>query len=184
VDTPTFIAEMTKALAWPLVVAFIALLARKPVGVLLAGLRLQKAKGAGWEFEFSKLEASVQERVAELPAPKTGAPVLPSQVVSGSGDGLADMLSAWVDLERRVIDAARERNLSARNFVTALGELSEARAITAATAHALRGLQAMRNLAVHAPDDKKLAERVPHFLSMSQAMRWSLEQDLEKSKKP
>jgi hypothetical protein len=184
-DKFTFIAEMTKALAWPLVVFLVALLARKPVSVLLEGLRLQKFKGAGWEFEFSKLEAEVQEHVAELPAPPSKILSSPPHSVIVDADSLVTIVTEWVELERRVLEAAQERfaEKGKTSFSAALNALLQTGAIKPGTAEALRGLQALRNLAVHAPDDKTLASRVPHFRSMSQAMRWSLDHELGSSKK-
>lgn len=162
----------------------VALLARKPVGVLLEGLRHQKLRGAGWEFEFGKLEPKVRERVAELPAPKNGVPGYSPDSVTVDADSLVTIVSEWVDLERRVLEAARERlgEQGMTSFAGALDALLEAGSVSPATAEALRGLQSLRNLAVRAPDDKTLAARVPHFRSMSQATRWSLDHELGRSK--
>ena len=41
----TFIADMTKAVAWPVGAVVIAALARKPVSLLLKGLHLQRLQG-------------------------------------------------------------------------------------------------------------------------------------------
>jgi hypothetical protein len=186
VDKLSFIVEMTKALAWPVVVGTIALFARKPVALLIEGLRLQKLKGAGWEFEFGKLEAKVQEHVAELPAPQNAVPALPAPAPISNAEAMGVIVTNWVGLERTVLDAARERfgERAEKSFRQAVGQLLQAKAITPATADALRGLQQMRNLAVHAPDDKALAERAPHFVTLSEAMRWSLESELKKGAKP
>jgi hypothetical protein len=69
-DLLTFIAEMTKALTWPAAGVGVAALARKPVSPLIQGIRLQKLKAAGWEFEFAKQEEEVQRIVANIPAEK------------------------------------------------------------------------------------------------------------------
>jgi hypothetical protein len=187
VDRLTFIAELTKALAWPVVVLLVALLARKPIGVLLEGLRLQKLKGAGWEFEFGKLEAKVQEQVAELPTAASAAPAFAANSASTlNADALAVIIGGWVELERRVLEAARERfgDKAGKHFSTALRQLVDDHVVSAATVEALLGLQAMRNLAVHAPDEGSLAGRVPHFMSLAQAMRFALDHELKRSAKP
>jgi len=97
--------------------------------------------------------------------------------VTVDADSLVTIVSEWVDLERRVLEAARERfgEKGRTSFAGALNALLEAGSVSPATAEALRGLHSLRNLAVYAPDDKALAARVPHFRSMSQAMRWSLD---------
>jgi hypothetical protein len=187
-DRFTFIAEMTKALAWPVVTVVVALLARKPVKLLIEGVRLQKLKVAGWEAEFGKLEAKVQEQVAELPvaAAANSTPSVTASMTSADADALAIIVGNWVELERRVLGAARERfgDQAEKHFPQALNQLLQEHVVSAATVEALRGLQAMRNLAVHAPDEKTLAGRVPHFTSLAQAMRFTLDHELKRSGKP
>jgi len=175
---------MTRALAWPVVVGGIALPARKPVAGLLEGLRLRKLKVAGWEAEFDKHETEVQKHVAELAAPQHASTALPAPIADA--DAMAVIVTNWAELERRVLDAAQERfgEQGGRHFGKALNRLYEAKAISGATVDALRGLYAMRNLAVDAPDDKALAQRALHFVRLSEAMRWNLEHELKKGPKP
>jgi hypothetical protein len=183
VDTLTFITEMTKALAWPVIAGAGLLLARKPLIVLLDGRRLQRLKGAGWEFEFGELEAKVQRVVADLPAPKP-ALVMPQRQVEHTDDeaALAAIVTNWSELENIVSDAAGQAigaHTDGIPFGKLLNKLVQMEVIRPATADGLRGLEALRNLAVHAPQDEALAPRVPHFTAMAQAMRWNLERDLQ-----
>ena len=176
----TFIAEMTKALAWPMAGVGIAVLARKPVSVLIQGIRLQKLKAAGWEFEFAKQEEEVQRIVANIPAEKA----LPAPVTEGDGATVAAaagaILVAWQDLERLVREAAGP---SASNMPLAnvADDLVKQGALQPETANGLRGLQQLRNLAVHAPSDEALSPaRVGNFTTMATALRWTIENNLSK----
>ena len=181
-DGFTFITEMTRALAWPLVAAGAAMLARRPIGVLLEGLKLQRLKGAGWEFEFGELEAKVQQRVAVLAAPKSITPALSANILPPNVDPLAVIVSTWGEIERRVLDAGKKFAGLRTDvpFGKALTELMQAGVIRPATANGLRGLEALRNLAVHAPEDEALAGRVPHFKAMAEALLWNVDDDLAK----
>lgn len=60
-----------------------------------------------------------------------------------------------------------------------LNQLLQMGKIRPATAEGVRGLEAMRNLAVHAPKDDALAPSVPHFNALAQALLWNIEHDLK-----
>jgi hypothetical protein len=183
-DAFTFIAAMTKALAWPVAALGIAALARKPVSLLIQGLRLQKLKGAGWEFEFTRQEEEVQRIVAQIPGEKllTPAPAVVEPPSRAAGAGA--ILLAWTELEQLVRKVAGSSRPNAP-FTSLLDELVEKGAVQPGTAEGLRGLQQLRNLAVHAPDDEALsAPRVAHFTTMANALRWTIENNLKKSGGP
>jgi hypothetical protein len=57
-DCRTLVAEIVKALAWPLASIALALLARRPVQGLLDGLRLKKLKRGDWEAEFAEFSTT------------------------------------------------------------------------------------------------------------------------------
>ena len=63
-------------------------------------------------------------------------------------DALATIVGNWVELERCVLEAARERygDKASKKFGQALNQLLQEHVVSAATVEALRGLQAMRNL--------------------------------------
>jgi hypothetical protein len=189
-DACTFLVEMTKALVWPAVTLTVAAYARKPVGILLEGLRLQRLKGAGWEAEFSrKWEEEARHVVAELPAARKP-PLDGFRFLGTFGQGAqarddatplaAAIAGAWATVENRVREAAcatlgpREGPLG-----KILDELVQAGMVSPGTAAGLRGLEQLRNLAVHAPPrDEALAKRVPEFTAMAEALLWSFEHDL------
>jgi len=184
VDKFTFIAEMTKALAWPVVVVVVAMIARKPIGLLIAGLRLQKMKGAGWEFEFGQLEARVQHVVAELPPVADRAPPAEPKIVVGGDDAsaLAIILTTWAAIEATVREAAQVvlgESDDKEPFGRVLNDLLQTGAVRPGTVDALRGLEALRNLAAHAPKDEALEPRMPHFTAMAQALQWNLDRDYD-----
>jgi hypothetical protein len=192
-DAFTFLVEMTKALAWPAVTLTVAAYARKPVGILLEGLRLQRLKGAGWEAEFSrKWDEEARHVVAELPAARKP-PLEGFRFLETFGQGAqarddatplaAVIAGAWATVENRVREAASAA-LGPREgvpFGKILQELVQAGKVSPGTAEGLRGLEQLRNLAVHAPPrDEALAKRVPEFTAMAEAMLWSFEHDVNR----
>lgn len=66
-DLLTFIAELFKAIAWPIVTLVVALLFRQQIIALLA--RLRKGKLGSTEFEFEQEVKALREQVPELPKP-------------------------------------------------------------------------------------------------------------------
>jgi hypothetical protein len=192
VDTLTFIVEMTKALAWPGGAVGVTVLLRKPLRLLLEGLRLKHLKVAGVEAEFSREWAEqVQQVVAELPAlPAETKPAQPKFLdtfgaVVEDASPLTTIVTTWVEIERRVREAVKGTPAGGDKvpFGKMLDVLVKTGKVTPATAEGLRGLQQLRNLAVHAPHDEALAARVPQFRAMSAAMLWSLEHDLNREPK-
>ena len=105
-DIRTFIAEMTKALAWPIGLIAIGLIFRRTIAGLLAGVRLRQIKRGEWSADF---ETAAQEVRAELPS---SVQQTPESGQSGSSDEqtmiLAEIAPAaaiaqeWNVLEGRV----------------------------------------------------------------------------------
>ena len=71
-DWKTFVAEMTKALAWPSLIVFIVVRYHAPILELLKKLsKAAKAKGFGMEFDFEREAEEVAKVAAELREPST-----------------------------------------------------------------------------------------------------------------
>jgi hypothetical protein len=113
-DTLTFIVEMTKALAWPGGAVGTTVLLRKPLRLLLEGLRLKNLKVAGVEAEFSReWAAQAQQVVAELsalPADTKPSPKFLDTFGTAVEDAspLTTIVTTWVEIERRVREAVKD----------------------------------------------------------------------------
>ena len=149
-DSLTFIAELIKALAWPLAVVALALIFRQQLRTLLA--RLSKGRLGPAEFEFEqelKLLAaqSPAPASAEVAAVASGAAVLPA-----AGGARQAILTAWRNLEHRAQagmhllaagDVALYRRLrSLRDQASQRLDFNPSPASVAAYVQLARGLQA------------------------------------------
>lgn len=159
-DWLTFVAEVIKAIAWPITVICIFLVMRKP----LLGLfpLLQRLRYQGFEVDFNRqVEVLALEVRRQLPTPepKTGdlahfrqhwmslAPLSPRAVV----------LEAWLQLEQAAWDTSVRHHLDLKSSELRspliLGQALEQAGIladpTSAIFHQLRNL---RNAAAHASD--------------------------------
>lgn len=100
-DSLTFIAELIKALAWPLAVVALALIFRQQLRTLLA--RLSKGRLGPAEFEF---EQELKLLAAQSPAPapasaEVAAVALGAAVLPAAGGARQAILTAWRNLEHR-----------------------------------------------------------------------------------
>jgi hypothetical protein len=165
-----FISSLVQALAWPAAVVVLALIVRRPLGLVLGGpVRRCKAGPSGVEVEYwdrhaeevrSKLQQAVEAQVQdEAPAATAAAMNLPDELKP-----LADIAPAAVILESyaRIEQQLRELLRSAQALpdrpvgAWRLARLAEERGlIRPDTKEAIEGLTVLRNLVAHgqAPSD-------------------------------
>jgi hypothetical protein len=133
--------------------------------------RLIGVKMGDFEATFSSEARQVEEIVAE--ARKE----LPSSPVAGKSD-LIDLAKAspnnaineaWSRIERRLVELATSLGQEASQMPTLrlISFLAERQAINGHVAVSLRGLTAMRNLAVHATSFEVTAERAVEFVTIA-----------------
>src|SRR5713226_3942036 len=148
----TFIAEMTKALAWPAAVIVVSLIFKRPVGHLVEGMRLRRITRGNWSADF---EAAANEVRAELPGPAKNA-IMPavSGLLNKGTEHLVEYAPAaaisevWNQLEDRVAAVAAQAGISQKPLPEVLRALVEKGVIQPTVADAMLGLRNMRNLAV------------------------------------
>lgn len=184
-DVRTFIAELAKAVAWPVALLVLGLMFRATIKGLLGGVRLRQIKKGEWSADF---EAAAREVRAELPSPKQRVPV-PDQtwwldaktVRLVDTDPTAAIAQEWNKLEGRVKVIAAQEGVQQQLFPEVLRALTEKGLVQSATTDAILGLRNMRNLAVHAPPERLTAGQALEFIMMADAITWSLEQNLKKA---
>jgi hypothetical protein len=182
-DVLTLIAEIVKAVAWPAAALMIALLLRNPILGLVEGLRLSRVKYGDWEAQFEQAKQEVQQKLSAA-VPHFVAPTLPAHVVSQdetSSSPTATILSAWDDLEAAIATIASKAGITG-SLSTMLQELVKRGLVKQGTVDAVEGLRQMRNLAVHAPRGEAPQGRAKEFVTMVEAIRWTLQQEASKSK--
>lgn len=95
----TFIIELCKALAWPIVVLVLAVLFRAEVRLLLQ--RMRKGKVGLAEFEFEQGVASLRERVG--PVEPTNRAVTDVAIAARvADDPRSTILAAWLEVQALV----------------------------------------------------------------------------------
>ena len=159
-DMLTFVAELVKALAWPVTVLVIFLAIRRPLLDLIPLLRRLRYKGIELDFDRQIQELAVELR-QELPAgfgvEGTGEPFIEHMVELSQLSPRAVVPESWLRLEYAAMQASKRHGLelTSRELKTPLllGEALENAGIlnerTLAIYHRLRNL---RNAAAHASD--------------------------------
>jgi hypothetical protein len=174
----TFTAEMTKALAWPVALVVTSLIFRPTISGLLEGVRLRRIGKGEWSADF---ETAAKEVRAELPSPAQDEP---ERAVSGllneEMEHLVDIApaaaisQAWNALEDRVAAIAEQAAVTQKLLPEVLRALVEKDVIQPAAADSILGLRNMRNLAVHAPPKRLTANQAREFITMVEAIDWTL----------
>jgi hypothetical protein len=156
-DILTFIAEIIKAVAWPLAVVLIILLLRKPIASLIP--LLQRLKYKDLELEFGRrVEEIKAEAASELPLPSVAAPppgVSEDIARLSEISPRAAVLEAWRRVEDLIVKLAREHlpEEQVNKFLPhqALRFLERKQIIDPALGSVLTDLKSLRNEAAHAP---------------------------------
>lgn len=182
-DQLTFIAELTKALAWP-VTAVLAVLLLRPVITKLIPL-LQRLRYKDIELEFGRkvdqarflLATAVPEVREELRISPLQEHLLRLAEISPR----AAVLEAWRRLELAMIRAAQERRppreRPVRHFQDALQFLYERDDIPAISAGIIDEMRHLRNQAAHAPEFALDAASAIEYINLARLLTRELEGD-------
>jgi hypothetical protein len=182
-DWKTFIADMTRSLAWPVALVAVGLLFRRTIGDLLEGVRLRRIGRGEWSADF---EAAAREVRAELPSSIEQPPALAQTQRLQEAVRMVDLAPSvaiaeeWNKLEDYVKAIATRSGVQQQVLPEVLRALVEKGVVRSATADAILGLRNMRNLAVHAPPERLTRAQALEFITMADALTWNLEHDLKK----
>jgi hypothetical protein len=174
-DALTFVAEIVKALAWPVTTLAIVAILRRPLAQLIP--LLQRFKYKDFEFEFGRKIAEAKAEVA-LALPDTAtAKALPSAQESrlvqlAEISPRAAVLEAFTSVEIAAISAAHRLGM-AKGFpqtltFRALQFLEEGGRMDPALVTLLRDLRALRNQAAHAPEFALTTDAAIQYVQLSQ----------------
>lgn len=173
-DALTFIAEMTKALAWPLAVSVGVFVLRKP----LLGLFpfLEELKYKGFSLRFHRQVAEAKEKVEEGRVPQALPPPAASEKETllrvASLSPRAAVMSAWSYLETSLLDisVAKGQIDSSNRFRGhsrighAMLDLKVFDEIDLKLFHELRNL---RNEAAHVPESVLMSSDAEEYVSLA-----------------
>ena len=190
----TLVAELVKALAWPVATIVLAVLFRRPLVTLVDGLRLRRLKGKDWEAEFIEVREAVAGAKEELPTAKEPARLPAPENLDAllRSDPSAAIVAALPLLDRTLITAAEKAGVRAdgRFSTTKLAEQLEREGVLKpGTLRSITGLQHLRNLVVHGDPVSRESlspERAREFVTMVNAIAFAIDQNvsdyLEKKK--
>jgi len=174
-----FITDMTKAIVWPVATIVLAVMFQKPIKSLTEALR--QIKYGGIEAQFEREALNLQKGLAKAAVPR-------KETAAGSHADEASpvelMNAAWRDVEQSIRTAAHLRLGIEDGKIDAsvlLDKLAEEGIFRPTTRDAARSLQQLHHLAKYAPPEKDLAQRVPEFITMAQAIGWNIQLDLNHS---
>nr|BFD58105.1 hypothetical protein CKG001_02120 [Bdellovibrio sp. CKG001] len=183
-DNLTFVAEMTKALAWPAVFLIVMILFKKQLLNLLNGIKLRRIEKGEFKAEF---EAVAQEIRGEIPSTSKGqtTKAIPSGIqkkieVLVSTSPTQAILEAWNQVEGLVNSVAIRSGVKRGTVQTLLDMLVKKGVIESASRDSVLGLYRLRNLAAHGPPSKISPKQARDFVVMSEAILWTLEQENKK----
>ena len=175
-DVLTFIAEILKALGWPLATVVIVILLRKPLRGLLP--LVQKLKWKELEIEFGKQVQEVrselaqdlpQSEAAELASPSVNAALRLAEI-----SPRASVLEAWREVELAAVEAAGYIPVAdARPRILpydAIRSLERSQLLGRSILGSLRELRALRNQAAHAPEFAITKEAAIEYAASARAI--------------
>lgn len=180
----TFIAEMTKALAWPLGLVVLGLIFKSHLRGLLEGVRLRRVQKGEWLADFETVAREVR---AELPGQDQVLGQAKGSEISliEENERLLEIApttavsQAWNQLEDRLTSVASSAGIAQKRLPELLRTLVEKGVIKPSVSDSILGLRNMRNLAVHAPPDRLSTTQAREFLTMAEAITWTLQQSLK-----
>jgi hypothetical protein len=181
VDWKEFLASVIHSLAWPLAIAFVVYLLRKPLQQRLRELRRVRYRDAEAEFGDYVQDAELAATQAELPSPEppTGELALSTELWPEiSTAPRAAVIEAWLAVERELERLAEqsgvdvtERRWSPEVLST---ELEERGVIEPGLAQVIRDLHRARNVAAHVQPYTVERDEVVDYVKLAGRVRSAL----------
>lgn len=174
-STLAFIAELVKALAWPVATIVIAVIFYKQISALLS--RVRKGRIGPAEFEF---EQGVQELAKQTPVQLQQVPVSSPTASLATTNPRAAILQAWVGVESAIQRLAYHRHLPAPSVPpTPLSIIRAVERDGALQADDIALFNELRVLRVRATDDVAFspsAESAIKYVQLAQGLKARIEE--------
>jgi len=187
-DMATLVAELVKALAWPLTCTLLALCFRRQLIGLFDGLRLRRLKGKDFEIEF---EETMKATKAIQPPGANSRVAIQKFALADMDDDLivhapqGAILAAWAKLEGTLVAASEQAGIKdgpSTNIGRILDGLAEKGALQPSTIQVITSLRHLRNLVAHSSDnaqDRITPGNAREFVTMANAAAWSVQVDVK-----
>jgi hypothetical protein len=173
----SFIAELVKALAWPVLVGVLAFALRKPLSELIPNLTRVKYKDLELEFRqnMAATKAELQEALPSVTKAFTPRTTATDPLVTLAEHSPPDaIMKAWEEVEIAALRAAARRGLfspGARTDTTrVIRALEKAEMIDPRQADVLQDLRGLRNLAAHSSDFALSTDDALNYIQLTRRM--------------
>jgi hypothetical protein len=173
----SFVAELVRALAWPVLIAFLAFLLRKPLRELIPLLTRLKYKDLELDFRESMAVAKAELQEALPTAKKAFTPRATTTdplVTLAEHSAPAAIMKAWEQVEIASRLAAHRSGLFSpadeTNTTRVLRALEEARILDSPKVDLLHDLRGLRNLAAHSSDSALSFDDALNYIQLAQSM--------------
>lgn len=174
-DSLTFIAEVIKAIAWPITVIIIFMVLRKPLAALFP--LLQRLRFQGFEIDFTRqVEALALEVRSQLP-PQTSLSADDTEkrkrlTELANLSPRAAVVEAWLEVENAAKEASRRRGLNLKSTEVrsplVLGSaLEEAGILDGNMPGIFHQLRNLRNAAAHASEFAFTPETAIEYIDLA-----------------
>lgn len=164
-DGLSFVAEIVKALSWPVAAVSLGVLFRKPLSEL--SKVITKGKFGGIEFEFAQRVADVAASLPDLPS----SAVPPGSISRATANPRGAIVEAWLAVEEQVMSLALALGLThgtARRYpMGSIRAIAKSDLLSPDHVLALNELQQLRNRAAHDPDFTPDPESVVSYVQLA-----------------
>ena len=177
-DWLTFVAELSKVVAWPTALVTAAVLFRKPLIELIPALRRLRFKEFELEFGRDLLEA--ERRATTIPSKpehvRVRAQTVPERLRQIAGVApTAAILEAWRDLESAAADAAARRGFSVVGGAWQLFAVLQSEGVLdESQASLVESLRKLRNKVAPAHDGDITEEQAMRYVEMAEVLAAAL----------
>lgn len=166
----TFIAELVKALAWPVAAVVIAAIFHRQISALLSRIRKGKIGPAEFEFELEVQELADQAPV-QLQSEQVGSPT----VSLATTNPRAAILEAWLGVESALNGLAYNQQLlppsAPRSPVAIIRSVEKSGILAADDVSLFNDLRVLRNHATHDTEFSPSAESVIKYVQLARALK-------------
>jgi uncharacterized protein DUF4145 len=189
---PTLVAEIVKAVAWPVASIVLVFLVRRPLTEIFQGVRINRVEydNGKWRAYFGLVKENLPENLPEklpeklLPeniAPEVARPMLPYNANNAAATNA--ILTSWAGLEDLIEEVSKDTGSLGTSFKARVAALSRNGIIKPETVNALNGLRHMRDLAAHAPGGETTLARAREFITLAEALDWTVKDEAARAKK-
>lgn len=169
-DWLTFIAELTRALAWPLAAVLIAWMFRDQLKLLLG--RVRKGKLGPAEFEFEESVRALKNDAPEL-ANTPAANLHRDELALLTSNPRSAIITAWLELEESMRALLKARKFAPSAIASPLRTIQAVRGlglIDPVYVTFTEELRQLRNRATHEPDFHPSDESVVDYVRLAKEL--------------